>query len=57
MRYEMVQCDECCEKNELANEAEGWIEKDGEDLCPRCADAKALEAEHHTPPREFAKTP
>jgi hypothetical protein len=48
MKYEMVQCDICCTENCLADEApaDGWSEKDGADLCPRCADERALEAEH-----------
>jgi hypothetical protein len=46
MRYEMVQCDVCC-ASELLDDADAWGEtKNGDDLCPRCADARALEAEH-----------
>lgn len=42
----MVQCDECC-ASELLDEADHWaLDDHGEDLCPDCADARALEAEH-----------
>jgi hypothetical protein len=42
-RYEMLECDECGE-SELPENAVGWARtKSGLDLCPRCADARALE--------------
>ena len=46
MRFEMVQCDECCAE-ELTDDAAGWTLSDlPGDFCPACADARALEAEH-----------
>jgi len=45
VRYEMVQCDECGDSC-LTDEARGWAETAIVDLCPQCADARALDAEH-----------
>lgn len=45
MRREQVRCDGCSEQSNV-EDAKGWLEVDGEDLCPRCADARALEDEH-----------
>jgi hypothetical protein len=41
----MVQCDECGDSC-LTDEARGWAETAIVDLCPQCADARALDAEH-----------
>ena len=52
MKFEMVQCDDCaCEYPADGAPEMGWVEKDGVfpgqfDLCPSCADERALEAEH-----------
>ena len=56
MRFEMIQCDALlagCEGQIERDNAEGWLTDTGwtdgvntyEDVCPRCADAIALEDE------------
>jgi hypothetical protein len=45
MRFEMVQCDVCHDET-LYDDALDWtITPTGEDLCPKCTDARAAEAE------------
>lgn len=52
-RFEMVQCDdlgpgcEGCDRHIDDALEDGWVLTDALDLCPVCADARAVEAEHN----------
>ena len=48
MRHEQVSCDGCGELAPWLDDiCDHWaLDDHGEDLCPKCADARALQGEH-----------